>query len=166
MVLSYEQRVAKLKKGALYRYVANVEIYRCPEAAKDAHRSYVMPTSMNAAWQGGGSIFPTSKVAKNTGQIAKPNERIVFLEESEITPDAFQFPYPLTGNNLCDAPSIMHGNGINIGFADGHAEYHQWECPATIQWCKIGMSYNTTVAADTCFNAKDRVWIRKVIWGD
>jgi prepilin-type processing-associated H-X9-DG protein len=168
LTLPYQQRVDLLKQGALYRYVVNVEIYRCPEADKNMHRSYIMPTSMNAAWTTDGHTevagYPLSKVAKNTGQIAKPNERIVFLEEKIITPDAFEFPYDMTAA-LCDTLSIMHGNGINLGFADGHAEYHQWECQSTIRWCK-GEIYNDAVAADTCFRTKDRVWIRKALWGD
>jgi prepilin-type processing-associated H-X9-DG protein len=168
--LTYEQRVAKLKKGALFRYCSNIKSYRCPEADKVMHRTYVMPTSMNASWQGGGADdYPVGKVAKRLGQIKQSKDRVVFFEEKQISPDAFQFPYRLNGT-LCDAPNIMHGNGGNFGFADGHAEYHQYECAATIQWCKIGSSYNSTVAKDTCFNStsppKDRAWLRTAIWGD
>jgi prepilin-type N-terminal cleavage/methylation domain-containing protein/prepilin-type processing-associated H-X9-DG protein len=171
-VLTYEQRVEKLKKGALYRYCENLKVYRCLEGAKDMHRTYVMPTSMNAWWQGGGSDdYPIGKVAKRLGQIKSSKDRVVFFEERQISPDAFQFPYRIiSSNNLCDAPNVMHGSGGNFGFADGHAEYHQYECAATIQWCIIGPSYNATVAADTCFNSvsppKDRVWLRKATWGD
>jgi hypothetical protein len=39
-------------------------------------------------------------VGKRMGQIRKSADRIVFFEEKEITADAFQFPFPLTGNNL------------------------------------------------------------------
>jgi prepilin-type N-terminal cleavage/methylation domain-containing protein/prepilin-type processing-associated H-X9-DG protein len=167
-VLTYEQRVEKLKKGALYKFCQNLKIFRCPEAAKDVHRTYVMATPMNAYWQGGGSLdYPIGKVAKRLGQIKNTKDRAVFFEERIISADAFQFPYRLLNtNNLCDAPDIMHGDGGNFGFADGHAEYHKYECAATIQWAKIGPSYNATVAADSCFNKKDRVWLRKAIWGD
>jgi prepilin-type N-terminal cleavage/methylation domain-containing protein/prepilin-type processing-associated H-X9-DG protein len=170
-VLTYEQRVEKLKKGALYRYCQNLKVYRCPEAGKDMHRTYIMPTPMNAWWQlGGATDYPVSKVAKRLGQIKNSKERVVFFEEREISPDAFQFPYTMPGINLCDAPSIMHGDGGNFGFADGHSEYHKYECAETIKWCKLGPSYNPTVAADTCFNSvtppKDRIWLKKAIWGD
>ena len=171
--LTYEQRVAKLQKGALYRYCQNLKVYRCPEADKDMHRTYVMPTSMNAEWRNTppSDDYPPSKIATRLGQIKASKDRVVFFEEKQISPDAFQFPYRIiSSNNLCDAPNIMHGDGGNFGFADGHAEYHQYECAATIQWCKIGISYNPTVAADTCFNSvsppKDRVWLRKATWGD
>ncbi len=166
-VLTYDQRIEKLKKGALFKYCQNIKSYRCPEALKTTHRTYIMPTPMNAWWQGGGSTnYPISRVVKRMGQIRKSADRVVFFEEKEITADAFQFPFPMAGNNLCDVPDIMHGLGANFGFADGHADYHKWECAETIQWSKIGQSYNATIAADNCFNAKDRVWLRYVIWGE
>jgi prepilin-type N-terminal cleavage/methylation domain-containing protein/prepilin-type processing-associated H-X9-DG protein len=174
LTLSYQQRIDLLKQGALYRYVANLKIYRCPEVDKDMHRTYIMPTSMNAAWTQSDGVtevagYPISMVAKRMGQIKKSKERVVFFEERRITPDAFEFPYPMT-IGLCDAPTIMHWDGANFGFADGHADYHKWECSATIQWGKIGVPYNATVAGDACFNSirpeKDRVWLRRAIWGD
>jgi len=100
------------------------------------------------------------------GQIKRSKERVVFFEEKNITPNAFQLPIDFPTHPLCDPPDVMHGNGGNFGFADGHAEYHQYECDATIQWCKIGMSYNATVAGDNCFRTKDRLWIRNAVWGN
>jgi prepilin-type processing-associated H-X9-DG protein len=167
-VLNFEQRVEKLKKGALYKYCQDVIVFRCPEADKDMHRTYVMPTPMNAAWTMAGGLlgvpgYPINKVAKNTGQIARPNERIVFLEEKILTPDAFEFPIDFPSDPLCDALSIVHGNGINFGFADGHAEYHQWECQSTITWASGG---NPPPGPDTCFQTKDQAWLRNAIWGE
>jgi prepilin-type processing-associated H-X9-DG protein len=167
ITLPYAERVSLLKRGALYKYCQDVTVFRCPEADKNMHRSYVMPTSMNAAWTNSGGTqipgFPLDRVAKNTGQIARPNERIVFLEEKIISPDAFELPinFPLTP--LCDAPNIMHGNGINFGFVDGHAEYHQWECQSTIVWASGGYSPSPT---DSCFMTKDYAWLRNAIWGE
>jgi prepilin-type N-terminal cleavage/methylation domain-containing protein/prepilin-type processing-associated H-X9-DG protein len=177
--LTYAVRVEKLKKGALYKYCQNVKSYKCPEAEKDMHRTYIMPTPMNAAWTttpGGTASFsstgyPLAKIAKRLGQIKKSKERVVFFEEKEITPDAFQLPYDIS-IGLCDAPNIMHGDGGNFGFADGHAEYHKYECAETIQWCKIGQSYNPTVAADLCFLGRitgkqgDYKWLRNAVWGE
>jgi prepilin-type N-terminal cleavage/methylation domain-containing protein/prepilin-type processing-associated H-X9-DG protein len=173
--LTYDQRIEKLKGGALYRYCQNVKSYRCPEADKDMHRTYVMPTSMNAAWTTtpGGTTsvstagYPYSKVAKRLGQIKKSKERVVFFEEKRASPDAFQFPDDMSAG-LCDPPNIMHGNGGNFGFADGHSEYHQYECAATIAWANGG----PPPATDTCFlgtvagKQGDYKWLRNAIWGD
>jgi prepilin-type N-terminal cleavage/methylation domain-containing protein/prepilin-type processing-associated H-X9-DG protein len=170
--LTYDQRVAKLQKGALYKYCQNIKSYKCPEAEQNMHRTYTMATPMNAAWYNGTSYttafsadYPLPKIAKRMGDIKNSKDRVVFFEEREISPDAFQFPYNLNGT-LCDAPNIMHGNGANFGFADGHAEYHEWQCAATIAWAKGG----TAPTSDTCFNStsppKDRVWLKNAIWGD
>jgi prepilin-type processing-associated H-X9-DG protein len=169
--LTYEQRLEKLKKGALYKYCQNLKSYKCPEGAKDMHRTYIMPTPMNAAWMSGDNIheqpgYPLAKVAKRLGQIKKSKERVVFFEEREITPDAFQFPIVLT-YGLCDPVNIMHGDGGNFGFSDGHAEYHKYECASTIEWAKGGAA-----PSDTCFvgtvagKQGDYKWLRNAVWGE
>ena len=32
-----------------------------------------------------------------------------------------------------DPPPVRHGDGTNFSFADGHADYHKWEDPRTIE---------------------------------
>jgi len=68
--LTYEQRVEKLKKGALYRYCSNMKSYRCAEGDKDMHRTYVMPCSMNALCYGCGDAAK-GPIPKRLGQIRK-----------------------------------------------------------------------------------------------
>jgi prepilin-type N-terminal cleavage/methylation domain-containing protein/prepilin-type processing-associated H-X9-DG protein len=161
--LTYEQRIAKLKGGALFRYCQNVKSYRCPEAAKDMHRTYIIPTPMNALWTGGGATcFPPSKIFKRIGQIKKTADRVVFFEERQISPDSFVLPIEVTCT-FNDPVNIMHGNGGNFGFADGHAEYHQYVCPATITWALGGPPPAPT---DTCFVTKDYKWLKYAVWGE
>jgi prepilin-type processing-associated H-X9-DG protein len=175
-ILTYEQRVAKLQKGALYKYCQNIKSYKCPEGDKDIHRTYVMPTPMNAAWTtvalgttGVSSGYPYSKVAKRMGSIKKSKERVVFFEEKRTSPDAFQFPIDFSTSPLVDTPNIMHGNGGNFGFADGHSEYHQYECATTIAWAKGGPA---PLGSDTCFigtiagKQGDNKWLRNAVWGE
>jgi len=167
-VLTYEQRVEQLKRGALFRYCNNVKSYRCPEGAKDMHRTYIMPVTMNA-WCGNCG-YPTgaeSKVIKRVGQIKKSAERVVFFEEKEITPDAFQFNYNPTPNadwawRDDDHPNIMHGDGANFGFADGHADFRKWECVETLSW--IRNKYPLPLPTYGQCN-KDLKWMHNAIWG-
>ncbi|MGA2679964.1 MAG: prepilin-type N-terminal cleavage/methylation domain-containing protein [Sedimentisphaerales bacterium] len=168
-ILTYAQRIEKLKKGAIFRYCQNIKSYRCPEADKDMHRTYVMPASMNAYCVG--CYYSTdSKVAKRLGQIKRSKERVVFFEEREITPDAFQFPDNTTGTFswTYDKPNIMHGDGANFGFADGHADYHRWECASTLKWAKTPSSAPqdgapTSAELTTCM--KDYDWMLNAVWG-
>jgi prepilin-type N-terminal cleavage/methylation domain-containing protein/prepilin-type processing-associated H-X9-DG protein len=169
--LTYEQRIEKLQGGALYKFCQNLKIFRCPEAAKDMHRTYIMPTPMNAAWLQGNNTdgvagYPVGKVAKRLGQIKKSKERVVFFEEKEISSDAFQLPIDIS-YGLCDTPNIVHGNGGNFGFADGHAEYHQYECASTIAWASGGAPPSGTCFLGTVAGKQgDYKWLKNAVWGE
>jgi len=169
--LTYAQRIAKLQKGALYRYCQNIKSYRCPEAEKDMHRTYIMPTSMNAHWANGpgiiGGVPFEGIVIKRLGQIKKSADRVTFFEEKEISPDAYQFGnYNPASWSSSDIPNIMHGLGANFGFADGHADYHQWVCASTFKWIKSGAEADRPGTADISACSSDVTWMRNAVWGD
>ena len=173
LTLVYKEREWLLKQGALYKYCQNLKSYRCPEADKDIHRTYIMPAPMNAEWKNAPAGYcPAGMVAKRLGQIKKSKERVVFFEERIITPDAFEFPTPAGLPWNYDKPNIMHGNGGNFGFADGHAEYHQYECDAVIRWAKTistnqsdGAPTNTELAACFSTHKDDYGWLLNAVWG-
>jgi prepilin-type N-terminal cleavage/methylation domain-containing protein len=164
-LLTYEQRVEKLKKGAMYRYAPNVKLYRCSEAPKFVHRTYVMPNSMNAhdslATAQEGTVF------KRTGEIKKSSQKLVFIEEKITTPDAMQIladnPY---WEDYPDWPGLMHENGTTVGMADGHGEYWRWKCQETIALAAlIGVPSNVqTYSRPSC--KKDIVKVQVAVWGD
>jgi prepilin-type N-terminal cleavage/methylation domain-containing protein/prepilin-type processing-associated H-X9-DG protein len=163
LTLTYEKRVDKMKGGALFRFIQNVKMYRCQEAPKTTHRTFIMATPMNAAW-GDSDCYPVGKVAKRMGQIKKSAQRVVYFEERTITPDAFQLPIMYTSScDLCDKVDFMHGNGANFGFADGHGDYHKWECASTLKWATDGTK---PALSDTCFMEKDYQWLREAVWGE
>jgi prepilin-type processing-associated H-X9-DG protein len=172
MVLTYEQRVEKLKKGALFKYCNNVKAYRCPEADKDMHRTYVIPESMNARWP----FHTEGIVIKKIVQIKKTAERVVFFEERRITGDTCIYPYDTNPNTVYwdgDTPNIMHGNGANFGFADGHADFHKWECETTLEMCKRPPFPLPTTAEYTTYRNRaitecgntDAIWMENAVWG-
>jgi hypothetical protein len=167
--LTYEERVEKLKKGALYRYVKDPKVYRCSEAPKFVHRTYVMPTSMNAHSSG----VSEGQVFKRMGDIKKSSQKLVFIEEKIVTPDAMQIsagdnsgsyiphwePYP-------DWPGLMHEQGTTVGMADGHAEYWRWKCQETIALAALrGLPPGfLTYTNPTC--KKDIIKVQLAVWGD
>jgi prepilin-type N-terminal cleavage/methylation domain-containing protein/prepilin-type processing-associated H-X9-DG protein len=183
--LTYEERVEKLKKGAIYRYCSNIKSYRCPEADKDMHRTYIIPESMNASmYPNPGAYHDEGQIIKRLGQIKKSAEMVLFFEEKRISPDAFMYPYvnPVTQPYWdSDLPNIMHGSGANFGFADGHADYFQWKCQSTLTICKIVASggtvtgddlknkYKPLANAEKCGGGNtyngDAKWMENAIWG-
>lgn len=172
--LPYAERVSLLKRGALFKYCPNVKSYRCPEADKNMHRTYGMPESMNARW-GNPPFHPEGVVAKTISQIKKASERVVFLEEKRISGDTIIFPYTTISISAYwdgDYPNVMHGDGANFGFADGHIEYHRWQCRTTLDLAKardLGQNVNFTTYQNNpitvqCGNA-DGKWMENAVWG-
>jgi prepilin-type N-terminal cleavage/methylation domain-containing protein/prepilin-type processing-associated H-X9-DG protein len=160
--LTYEQRVEKLKKGALYKYAPNPKVYRCLEAPKFVHRTYVMCNSMNAHSTG----ITEGKVFKRMGEIKGSGQRLVFIEERITTPDAMQVSaadeeWP----DYVDWPGVVHENGATVGFADGHGDFWGWQCRETID---AGREHRRPIAMGTGLKAckKDLVRLRVAVWGD
>jgi prepilin-type processing-associated H-X9-DG protein len=166
--LTYEQRVEKLKKGALYRYVQNPKVYRCPEGAKDLHRTYSMPLSMNAHSAGVGTH--EGKIFKRTGEIKKSAERLVFIEEVRMTPDGLQIVADAaTWEGFPDWPGAVHDNATTVGMADGHCELWKWQCQETIALIalvknQMAPSNLSAYTNPTC--KKDLVKFQLAVWGD
>ncbi|MCJ7729068.1 MAG: type II secretion system GspH family protein [Sedimentisphaerales bacterium] len=159
----YEDRVEKMKQGALYKYAPDVKLYHCPEADKDMHRSYLIPNSMNGSWDGCPGNYGQGQIVKMLGQIKKASQRIVFIEEKWPTADAMIIPFLVAEWTPYDRPSCMHETGANLGFADGHAEYWRWACRETLDYCKTGDA--STPSPDTTNCKKDIIKVQRGVWG-
>jgi prepilin-type N-terminal cleavage/methylation domain-containing protein/prepilin-type processing-associated H-X9-DG protein len=161
---NYEDRIEKMKGGALYPYLKDVKVYHCPEADKNMHRSYLIPNSMNGSWQGGAaSMWGEGQIVKRLGQVKKSGQRIVFIEERWPTPDAMIIPFMVPEWTPFDRPSCMHETGANLGFVDGHAEYWRWVCRETLDYCKF--CDDLTVSPETTNCKKDVIKIQRAVWG-
>jgi prepilin-type N-terminal cleavage/methylation domain-containing protein/prepilin-type processing-associated H-X9-DG protein len=163
---NYEDRIEKMKGGALYRYLNNEKVYHCPEADKNMHRSYLIPNAMNGSWNACPLNYGQGQIMKRLGQIKKAGQRIVFLEERFPTPDSLIVPFKVAEWTPYDGPSCMHGNGADFAFADGHAEYWKWECSDMLYYCKI--CTDTTPSPDTNVTKcrKDVIRIQRAVWGE
>jgi len=126
-ILTLEQRVEKLKEGALYKYLKDVKIFKCPEAInKEYHQTYSIVQSMNSKWEAMSSCCGSQQgpLFRNLAQIKIPQERIVFVEEGNPSPNGFMVYY--TREGWCDLPQAPHVKAANFGCADGHAELWKW----------------------------------------
>ncbi len=167
--LTYEQRVEKLKKGALYRYAPTPKVYRCQETEKFVHRTYVMTNSMNAHCNGG---MAEGRVFKRMGEIKGSAQRLVFIEERITTPDAMQVTAGSNSDDsasiwpsFADWPGVMHDNGATVGFADGHGDFWVWQCRETIDAAKAHRRPITNGTGDRACK-KDAVRLQVAVWGD
>jgi len=140
-----DARIEKMKKGALWPYLKDIMIYRCPEAKREMHRTYSIVNPMNAHWEELTKYFGGEGVTmKNLGQIQRPQERIVFVEEGFPSPNAFQVLY--TREQWIDLPQAPHVKGSNFGYADGHAEFWKYEDSRTMIWAKIDWTNDNVTA--------------------
>jgi prepilin-type N-terminal cleavage/methylation domain-containing protein/prepilin-type processing-associated H-X9-DG protein len=166
-VLSYDERVEKLKKGALYRYVKNTKVYRCSEGEKIIHRTYSIPLSMNAHSDGMATPPREGKVFKRTGQIKGSSQRLVFIEEVRMTPDGLQIGADQPWwEDFPDWPGVMHDNGATVGMADGHCDLWKWQCQKTIELCALKEPPANLHDYTRPSCKKDIIKFQLAVWGD
>jgi prepilin-type N-terminal cleavage/methylation domain-containing protein len=137
---SVEEKKEYIKKGALWPYVKDIGVYRCPSDRrkniphhKYAYRTYSITGGLNGvAHSGGWEILPCIKYT----DIKNPAAKWVFLAECDtrgynmnswvIYPKAKQWVDPF---------GIWHrSNTSTIGYADGRVEMQQWRAKGLIEW--------------------------------
>ncbi len=121
-----------LKDGALWPYLRNVDVYRCPTGRPGEGLTYSIMFSMNAVCHPEVQGVKGAHV-KNRSKIHSPAPglRLVFIDEGRMTPDAFAVHFKT--EQWWDDPPVRHGDGTNVAFADGHAEYWKWKATETIK---------------------------------
>ena len=147
-----ESRSALLEnpnKGALWRYVQDIDVYRCPRAWPGHFITYGVMSGANA---GGaeGTYLPQetddvelvnfgkrvgSTVLKLTRitDIVSPGagQRAVFIDQG-YTSNCFSVPYLYPMWDGDSPPPIHHADGATLSMADGHAEYWKWKGRETV----------------------------------
>jgi len=125
-----KKQVLAVERGVLFPYVKTVKAYRCPLSKKGQARCYSIPDSLGNKGSNGASFMGGQKPVMKASEIRMTSERIVFLDEDDITFGGFTVYYQLP--SWWDKPPKRHNNGITLGFADGHSEYYKWKDKQTI----------------------------------
>jgi len=150
--------------GALWKYVNDYNIYRCPVGNKGEMITYAMMDGMNGMPRSG------TKAAgvwmKNISQITKPASRFVFIDEGKVSPDSYGVYYnegaSAASEKWFDLPPVRHEAGACVSFADGHSAYHKWKAKETIT---IGSGGAYNVSPTTCAGKNDLYWVQTGCWG-
>lgn len=125
-----------IRRGKLFRYLNAYDVYHCPGDKRDTKN---MVTARNPnGWPGFrsfgiiGTMFgeDTANRVFKMSDIRTPGEKVVTLEETDdrgynmgswimntTSPTAYAWIDPLT---------IWHNKKGTLGYADGHAEMHDW----------------------------------------
>lgn len=133
-----------IRAGALYPYCKSVKLYRCPTGVRGEMRTYTNTDAMNGlrregTYSGnvGKRVDRTVLWVKRRAEISVPGpaNRIVFLDEGRITPDSYATHY--MNERWWDPPFVRHGDGTNVSFADGHADYWKYMGSKTLETGKL-----------------------------
>jgi len=136
-------------KGALWPWIQDIDVYRCPRGRKGHAATYSAVVSANNGSQVEGTYLPESGglgLGKRVGNtvlkltrltdIVSPGagQRAVFIDMGQ-TPAGNDFYvhylYPKWREH--SAPPIHHSDGVTLSMADGHAEYWRWKSGETIE---------------------------------
>ncbi len=69
-------------------------------------------------------------------EIDKPASRIVFIDEGEVSPNAYMVPFNHPSLWGCEAPPGRHGDGTTVTFADGSIKHWKWVDEDTIEYSR------------------------------
>ena len=157
-----EQQKEQIREGALWPFVKDIKLYRCPTGQRGEMLTYAVMDSMNGYGDG---TKERGLWIKNRMEIRRPDKKAVFIDEGWVTPDSFAVYY--RNEQWWDDAPVRHGDGTNVGFADGHSDYKKWKGIDTI---KRGRSLERGHAGagwvpDSSDGFQDLYWIQKATWG-
>ena len=160
---SPEGTTRAIRDGALWPYLKNDRVYRCPAARRDEMLTYSIVFSMNAVCHPEVYGVPGAHV-KRLDEIPDPKQRLVFVDQGATTSTAFAV---YCARELwLDSPPIRHSDGMTASFADGHSEHWQWNGAETVE--KGWASEKARLAAwspETEPGYQDLYRIQKGCWG-
>jgi len=134
-----EDELRGIKRGALYAYLKEVDIYRCPadDRKRNSNISNFRSYSIAGGLNGEEINSYTKRGMKRYTEIRNPATKYAFVEEAD--PRGWNMGswiiYP-DGDSWCDPLTVWHGNRSCIGWADGRAEMHRWVDDRTMEMAK------------------------------
>ena len=115
-------------KAALWPYIKNVDVYRCPSGLAGEMVTYAIMDGVNGSSRSNQGTTEDVHWVRNITDIRRPHRRIVFIDEGRITSNSFAVNF--RGGNQekwWDDPPARHGAGTAQSFADGHADWIKWK---------------------------------------
>lgn len=138
-------------KGALWPYIRDVDIYRCPRGRTGHTVTYTTVISANGdivegtcrpgAERGLRLTVPGKRVGKTVLRLRKlsdiispvASQRGVFVDDGELPHDGALNVAYLYPNWMFGSPApIHHAKGLTLSMADGHTEYWKWKGQETV----------------------------------
>ena len=154
-----------IKDGALWPFVKDTKMYKCPTGRKEESMTYAIMFSMNAVNHPPTQGVRGAHIKKRT-EITNPSPayRVVFIDEGWMTPDAFAVQYD--SENWWDDPPVRHGDGTVLSFADGHSEHWKWKGTDTIKRAReVERGHQGNWVPNTEAGYRDLYKMQRGTWG-
>ncbi len=177
-------------KGALWRYVQDIDVYRCPRGGREHAATYATVASVNNRKVEGtyvrGTGYPWDTPGIRIGKtalrllrltdIVSPGagQRAVFLDQG-CTPSGEDFwVYYLQPQWYRHSPpALLHASGTTVSMADGHAEYWKWKGRETVamprELVPYGRFYNEALTEHYEPRTEDGLYdlqrLQRATWG-
>ena len=154
-------------KGALWPYLKDIDIYRCPRARRPGHFATYSIVSAANGGRVEGTYLPNTGPAlelplgKRVGstilrltsltEIVSPGaaQRAVFIDRCQMAHNHCDFHIEYLYPNWSDGnpPPTRHSGGMTLSMADGHAEYWKWKARETVKIPRMTLSRGRSAAA-------------------
>jgi len=132
-----------INTGALWKYIQDHKMYRCPTGNKGEVITYVVVDSMNGLPRN--FTINAGVWLKNRNQVKRTATQLVFIDEGRVSPDSYAVHYnegsAPSSEIWWDPPMVRHGDGTTLSFVDGHAEHWKWSSKETVDLGRKG-EYN------------------------
>ncbi len=139
-----DEKEQAILDGALYPYVKNVNVYKCPTLLAGNLRTYCMVDAMNCKGWDADRVN-----IKHINEILRPHYRITFLDDGGTAGDTMGGWTTYADRwEWWDPPPIRHGDGTTFAFVDGHSEYWKWGFANTIVCGLDGRAFCPLIGVD------------------
>jgi prepilin-type N-terminal cleavage/methylation domain-containing protein len=133
-----------IDSGAMWKYVRDYKVYRCPVGNKGEMTTYVAIDAANGLPRNG--TENAHVWVKNRSQIRRTATQIIFIDEGRVTPDSYAVNFTGTDQTKWfDPPMVRHGDGTVVSFSDGHTEHWRWKSKKTLDFgrqSEVNPQYN------------------------
>jgi prepilin-type N-terminal cleavage/methylation domain-containing protein/prepilin-type processing-associated H-X9-DG protein len=180
--LPEEMQKRAIRAGALWPYCKDEKLYRCPTGVRGEFRTYTITDAINGLRRSGTyRTYGGREVGVREGRtvlwvkkrseivVPGPGQRIVYLDEGRITPDSYATHYQ--NERWWDPPFVRHGDGTNVSYADGHADYWKYVGAKTLETGKLaavsGLNANSLhqMQPESEDDYQDLYRMQKAVWG-
>jgi prepilin-type N-terminal cleavage/methylation domain-containing protein/prepilin-type processing-associated H-X9-DG protein len=128
---TWDVQIQGIRTGALWPYLPNEKIYRCPTGRRGQALTYSIMFSMNGVGYDWSREEKGVFVKKRTEIRPNVAQRLVLIDEGFMTSDSYAVWYKT--ETWFDNPPVRHGDGVTVSFADGHVEHWRWKGTDTIK---------------------------------